>query len=105
VDRFHGEGEGIKAEAAFNRVFVDHQVPEEIATFELDGTGPVHMPAAISDAFGVSRSEARRILQQGGVRRDGQVLPAETLDYDPEDLQGTVIQLGKRRFMRFESQS
>jgi tyrosyl-tRNA synthetase len=105
VDRFHGEGAGTGAEAAFNRVFVDHEAPEEIDAFAIDGEGSVHLPAALADAFGVSRSEARRILQQGGVRRDGEVLPAELLDYPAPDLDGSIIQLGKRRFRRFGSQS
>ncbi len=105
VDRFHGEGAGAGAEAAFNRVFVNHEAPEDVESFGIAAAGPVHMPAAIADAFGVSRSEARRVLAQGGVRRDGEVLPAEPLDYEPTELDGTVIQLGKRRFKRFETQS
>lgn len=104
VDRFHGEGAGQGAEAAFNRVFVDHQAPAEIEEFEFD-SGPeeadeIHLPAVLAQAFGVSRSEARRLLSQGGVRRDGEVLPAEPLDLPPAELDGRVLQLGKRRFKR-----
>lgn len=105
VDRFHGDGHGIEAEAAFNRVFVSHELPEQIDEFEFqaapDRDGEVHLPALIAEAFGVSRSEARRLLTQGGVKRDGEVLPAETLDLPAKDLDGVVIQLGKRRFLRF----
>jgi tyrosyl-tRNA synthetase len=105
VDRFHGKGSGAEAEAAFNRVFVDHEAPEEIDLYVLEGTAAVHLPAVLADAFGVSRSEARRVVAQGGVRRDGEVLPPEKLDYPVAELNGCVIQMGKRRFRRFETQS
>ena len=36
-------------------------------------SGDVHLPAALADAFGISRSEARRVIGQGGVKRDGEV--------------------------------
>jgi tyrosyl-tRNA synthetase len=104
VDRFHGEGQGMEAEAAFNRVFVDHEAPEQIESHVLEGS-EVHLPAVLADAFGVSRSEARRVLQQGGVKLDGEVLPAEPLDYAGVDLDGRVIQLGKRRFRKLETRS
>ncbi len=104
VERFHGEGSGPLAEAAFNRVFVDHEAPEEVEVHPIKGS-TVHLPAELAAAFGVSRSEARRVLQQGGVKLDGEALPAEPLDYDPASLDGKVIQLGKRRFRRLETQS
>ena len=105
VDRFHGAGSGLVAEAAFNRVFVEHQVPEQVESYGLGAETTIHLPAALAEAFGVSRSEARRVLGQGGVRCDGEVLEPETLDYPAEDLDGCVIQMGERRYRRFESGS
>lgn len=101
VDRFHGEGEGAAAEEHFDRLFVRHEIPEEIEEYPLDGERMVHLPAALAGAFGVSRSEARRLLGQGGVRRDGEVLAAEPLDVPAAELDGRVLQMGKRRFRRF----
>jgi tyrosyl-tRNA synthetase len=102
VARFHDEAAANAAEEHFDRVFVRHEVPEEIEDFSLDSE-PVHLPAALADAFGISRSEARRMLGQGGVKKDGEVMPAEPLDYPVSDLDGSVLQLGKRRFRRFNS--
>lgn len=99
VARFHGEDAPALAEEHFNRIFVRHEVPEEIEDFEI--SGDVHLPAALADAFGMSRSEARRVIGQGGVKRDGEALPAEPLDYSAAELDGSVIQVGKRRFKRF----
>ena len=62
--------------------------------------GTVHLPAVIADAFGRSRSEARQLLAQGGVRLDGEPLGADPLDLPAADLDGRVLQLGKRHFRR-----
>ncbi|MBK5233982.1 MAG: tyrosine--tRNA ligase [Thermoleophilia bacterium] len=102
VARFHNEAAATAAEEHFDRVFVRHEAPEEIEDYSMDGD-PVHLPAALADAFGISRSEARRMLGQGGVKKDGEVLSAEPLDYAAADLEGCVLQLGKRRFKRFGS--
>jgi tyrosyl-tRNA synthetase len=99
VARFHGEGAPVAAEEHFNRLFVRHEAPEEVEDFAF-AEDPAHLPALVADAFGVSRSEARRSIQQGGVKLDGQALPAEPLDYPAGELDGRVLQLGKRRFRR-----
>jgi len=108
VDRFHGEGAGADAEDRFNRVFVQHEAPEEmpevdLGTFGADGGGTVHLPRLIAGAFGLSSSEARRLLQQGGVKLDGEPVAAEPLDVAPASLDGRVLQVGKRRFCRLRS--
>ncbi len=105
VDRFHGEGAGAEAEAHFNRVFVDRSAPEEMPDVELGpflegGNGLVHLPRLIADAFGLSASEGRRLIQQGGVKLDGEPLPGDSLDLEAAGLEGRVLQVGKRRFCR-----
>lgn len=108
VDRFHGEGSGSAAEEHFNRVHVKHEIPEEIPEVELgaysaDGNGLVHLPRLIAGAFGVSSSEGRRLIQQGGVKLDGDSVPAEPLDVEAASLDGRVLQVGKRRFCRLRA--
>ncbi len=104
VDRFHGPGKGEEAEAAFDQVFVAHAIPDDIPEVDLAGYvaegGEVHLPRLLAGAFGVSSSEARRVLAQGGAKLDGAALPANNLDIAQEDLAGRVIQLGKRRFAK-----
>jgi tyrosyl-tRNA synthetase len=102
VERYHGAEAAAEAEEHFNRLHVEHEVPEEVEEAILPaGDGTVHLPALISEHFGVSRSEARRLLGQGGVKLGGEVLSEADLDLPAERLDGAVLQLGKRRFMRF----
>jgi tyrosyl-tRNA synthetase len=101
VERFHGAAAADAAAEAFARVHVRHEVPEEIAELEVEAVnGSVHLPAAIAAAFGMSRSDARRQLAQGGVRVDGVPLGADDLDLPRERLDGAVLQVGKRHFRR-----
>ena len=105
VARFHDERAAEAAEHAFDRVHREHRPPEQIpeAALAADGGGAVHLPALLASAFGVSSSEARRLLKQGGVKLDGSPLEPEPLDRPASDLDGRVLQLGKRRFARLRS--
>jgi tyrosyl-tRNA synthetase len=101
AERFHGaEAAGAAAEE-FARVHVQREVPEEIDELAVAAVnGTVHLPAAIAEGFGMSRSDARRMLAQGGVRVDGEPLAPEDLDLPRERLDGAVLQVGKRHFRR-----
>jgi tyrosyl-tRNA synthetase len=105
VDRFHGPGAGGRAEAQFNQVHVRRELPDEIpvARLQAEDGQPVHLPALIASEFGLSSSEARRLIGQGGVKLDGEVVPAEQLDLPAERLAGAILQVGKRRFRRLEA--
>jgi tyrosyl-tRNA synthetase len=101
VERFHGERAAEEAEAHFNRLHVDHALPDDIEEAELPSSDPVHLPALLRDHFGISSSEARRLLAGGGVRLDGEQLSGGDLDVPAERLAGRVLQVGKRRHKRF----
>ena len=101
VARFHGEDAAGRAEAAFDRLHIEHQPPQEIAeaTF-MAPNAMAHLPAVIEETLGLSRSEARRLLAQGGVRLDGSRLGPDDQDLPAQRLDGAVLQVGKRRFRR-----
>jgi tyrosyl-tRNA synthetase len=101
VSRFHGQDAARAAEEHFNRLHVEHAPPDEIEEAELPDGDPVHVPALLRDHFGMSSSEARRLLSQGGVRLDGEQLGGGDLDVPAERLDGAVLQVGKRRHKRF----
>lgn len=99
ADRFAGPDGGARGEAHFDRVFVERAAPDDVAEFVFTADGDdVHLPALIADAFGGSRSDARRVLTSGGVRLDGDA--TEALDLGAERLDGALLQVGKRRFVR-----
>jgi tyrosyl-tRNA synthetase len=101
VARYHSADAAHEAEATFDRVHVRHERPQEVEEVEWPrDEGNVHLPALLASAFAVSTSEARRTLAQGGVRLDGEVLSPDGLDVAAEQLDGRVLQLGKRRFRR-----
>jgi tyrosyl-tRNA synthetase len=98
VGRSHGEEAAVAAEAHFTRVVREGSTPDEVPEQVLPADDPVHLPAVISTAFGLSTSDARRMIAQGGVKLDG--VPVDALDVPRSELVGHVLQAGKRRFTR-----
>jgi tyrosyl-tRNA synthetase len=99
VTRSHGEEAARAAEEHFTRVVREGQPPEEVVEVELPRADPVHLPRLLVDSLGIgSASEARRLIGQGAVRLDGEVVTE--LDVPREQLEGRLLQAGKRRFAR-----
>jgi tyrosyl-tRNA synthetase len=99
VERFHSADAAAAAEEHFDHVHIDHGVPDDVEVLRLPA-GEAHLPAVLADGFGVSRSEARRLLSGNGVKVDG--TPLSELDVDASELDGKVLQVGKRQFRRVE---
>jgi tyrosyl-tRNA synthetase len=100
VRLYWDDEEAVEAEAAFDRVFRDRKSPEEVPDHALREADPVHLPGVLLDAGLVtSTSEARRLIAQGAVKLDGARLTEE--DVPRASLLGALIQVGKRRFVRF----
>jgi tyrosyl-tRNA synthetase len=101
VSRSWGEDAARAAEEHFTRVVREGQAPEEVPEASLPDGDPLHLPALLVDQLGVgSTSEARRLIAQGGVRLDGEVVTE--LDLPRSKLAGALVQAGKRRFARFQ---
>ena len=98
--RYHGADAASEAREAFDRVHRRRDVPEElqICELEVDPGGTIWIGHALArSGLAKSSSEARRLVQQGGVKLDGAVID------DPEChvSEGSyVVQRGKRRFLR-----
>jgi tyrosyl-tRNA synthetase len=76
------------------------RAPEDVPESELPDGDPVHLPALLVDALGIgTTSEARRLLEQGAVRVNDEVVT--DLDLPRERLAGALLQAGKRRYVRF----
>ncbi len=101
VSWLHSPEQAEQAGQEFERVFAQRELPEEIEETVLPaGEGPVHLPALIADEMGMSRSDARRLLGQGGVWLDDRRLGQDDQDVDPSELDGSILRVGRRRFRR-----
>jgi tyrosyl-tRNA synthetase len=100
VDKYWGAGAGSEAEASFDRIFKEKAVPSDVAEHPLGGEAEIWLPKALADADVVaSNGEGRRMIAQGAVRIEGQQISTETIGR--AKLVGRVVQIGKRRFVRF----
>jgi tyrosyl-tRNA synthetase len=100
VERSHGAEAARRAEEHFTRVVREGRAPEDVPEAALPDGDPVHLPAVLVERLGLSStSEARRLIAQGAVRVDGEVVT--DLDVPRGRLEGALVQAGKRRFMRF----
>jgi len=99
VRRAWGEEAAREAEEHFTRVVRRHEAPGEVPELALPDGDPVHLPALLVASLGVaSTSEARRLIEQGGVKVNGEAV--ESLDMARGTLSGALLQVGKRRFAR-----
>jgi tyrosyl-tRNA synthetase len=101
VRTFHGGHAVAEAERTFDLV-VRREVPEDVPEVELPVDGEVWIVDLITRAgFASTNGEARRFIRGGAVRLGGEVVRDEKLSLKPEDIQGQVLQVGKRRYARF----
>jgi tyrosyl-tRNA synthetase len=98
VTRSHGEDAAGTAEAHFTRVVREGRAPDDVPELPLLDGDPVHLPAVLAAAFGLSTSEARRLIGDGAVKIDGEVV--HELDVPRSGLENSLVQAGKRRFVR-----
>ena len=102
VARSHGEEAAKQAEAHFTRVVREGRVPEQVREADVPADDPVHLPTLLVELFRVpSTSEARRLIAQGGVKLNGDVV--SELDLPRSALGGALLQAGKRQFVRFRA--
>ena len=105
VAAYYDEQAAVDAEAHFDRVFKQHEIPEDLPEFAADLTpndeGLVYFAKVIADAgLAASAGEARRLIDGGGVKVNGEQIAAKTYNVAPELIAGAVIQVGKRKFVK-----
>ena len=84
---------------------VEHAAPDDVeeARFDAHEDGLLHLPSVISEAFGVSRAEARRLIDAGGVTLGETRLAPGEHDVAVELADGELLKVGKRRFRRLRA--
>ena len=109
VAAYHDAQAAVDAEAAFDRVHKDKEMPEHIDEVALSlapgDDGLIYVPGVLTElGFAPSGGEARRLIDGGGVRLSGVALAAGEYHVDSARLAGQIIQVGKRKFARIKNQ-
>jgi tyrosyl-tRNA synthetase len=105
VRLYHGPEAATEARAGFDRVFKEKDRPTDISEVSLpEGAvrdGRVWLPRLLTETGLVSSNgEARRLIEQGGVRVDDRVVTDAGAEFGVAELSGVVVQVGRRKFLR-----
>jgi tyrosyl-tRNA synthetase len=97
VSQFHSPDDGRAAEEAFVRQFVNRELPEAIPEHRLEAPAPI-VDVMVAAGIAASKSEARRLIDGGGVKLDGEKVAGYDVTLAPGA--GAVLQVGRRKFVR-----
>ena len=105
VAAYYDEQTAADAEGQFDQVFKNHEVPDEIPECSVDFTpndeGKVYLAKLLAEAdLASGTGEARRLIDGGGVKINGETVPAKQYNVDPSALVGATLQVGKRKFVK-----
>jgi tyrosyl-tRNA synthetase len=95
VSIFHGDDQAAKAEEHFKRVFQEREMPDEMPEYALK-VGETVLDVILAAKLAASRSEARRLFDQRGVRLDGETIERGDVAFPHPG----VLQIGKRKFLK-----
>ncbi|NJO04388.1 MAG: tyrosine--tRNA ligase [Chloroflexaceae bacterium] len=99
ISQFHSPAEADEAEAAFIRQFVRRELPEDMPVHTLNGATNV-VDLLVDAQLASSKSEARRLIDGGGVRVDGEKVESYDLTLEPGA--AVVVQVGRRKFVQVQ---
>ena len=101
VSLYNGPDAALSAEESFDRIFKDHQAPQDIDEIPVDMSDEVYVPGLLHElGLVASSSDGRRMIDQGAVRLDGTLLEARIYNYARAHIEGRVLQVGRRRYAR-----
>lgn len=105
VAAYYDEQTAADAEGQFDQVFKNHEVPDDIPECSVDLTpndeGKMYLAKLLAEAdLASGTGEARRLIDGGGVKINGETVPAKQYNVDPSALVGATLQVGKRKFVK-----
>lgn len=99
ADFYYGAKAAKQAQEGFEKMFKQKEAPVDVKEFKMKGGQKNILDILVESKLAASKSEARRLIDGGGVKADGEVIA----DYDTEIFpgkKGVLIQKGKRHFIR-----
>ncbi len=98
VARYWGEEKAVEAEEAWNKQFRVGHKPEHIEEIVIKKEKPHNLVDFVSENFHLSKSEARRVINQNGVRVNDDVVTRSEIEL----IDGMIVQVGKRRYKKIK---
>jgi tyrosyl-tRNA synthetase len=101
IKRFHSDAAAQAAEDEFNRIFVDKGLPDEVPEFSVPSESQVGLKVLMVKAgMAQTNSEAGRLIEGGGVQRDGAKISDSNLKFDLKSGESFVLKAGKKKFVK-----
>ena len=105
VELYHGADKAAQAEESFDALFKKHEIPDDVAEFSVqlvrNDQGLVYLPKLMVEIkLSASTGDARRLIDGGGVKINGEALAPKSYNVDPDLLDHAILQAGKRRFAK-----
>lgn len=101
VEDFHSPQAATEAEEEFNRRFVKKEIPDEIEESQI-ASGSYNLAELLADkSLASSKKEAKRLIEQGGVRIGGEKVSDTNAEVQLKD--EILLQVGKRRFLKLKA--
>lgn len=100
VRMYHTESAAIEAETEFDKIFIKKEIPENIPEMTISKNKMNIIDLLIATNSAPTRSEARRLVIQGGVTLNSEVI--KDLNYEIELKNDTILKVGKRKFLKLK---
>ena len=105
VAAYYDEQTAADAEGQFDQIFKNHEVPDDVPECSVNLTpndeGKVYLAKLLAETdLASGTGEARRLIDGGGVKINGETVPAKQYNVDPSALVGATLQVGKRKFVK-----
>ena len=102
TDRFCGQGEGLKAQSEFDRVFTQKGVPDKVPEHSLPPGSYALQALMMQLGLSPSKSQARRLIEGGGVSVEGSKVADANLHLDLKAQQSVLLKVGKKNFIKIK---
>lgn len=103
VSLYHNAEAAVAAEDEFDRIFIKKEIPDDIPELGIEESELPISDLIIRAGFAPSKSEARRLIQQGGVSLAGEKISEPNATVPMTD--GAVLKVGKRKFLKINKLS
>lgn len=100
VKRYYNEDEAGKARQYFEQLFSKQEIPDTIETISIGEIEDKRLFAVMAKAFDLSNSEAKRAIQEGGVKVNQEIIQDIFFELNQNNVSEYIIQKGKKYIIK-----